>query len=238
MSNNMAFMQWLVTFLVLQEERTGCLILCLFVWFDYLHPSQQFFSYIGSSVCRVTASAICLFLTVSWGAVCSVWLCYFLATLTFSFDILCESADQLDLTMKLHIRAMAWHFQQWGICDQQSLRSTCAYAQSDQSLCLSLVYSMSVKLPTEHNLEFLSLKGGCTGSSESTLVKMPHCWKSHVAAQYTCRLLHCNRWYADLFCIYLVLVHVDRKRQPRTSSDKAYIFPSWHDYKHQIFKLP
>ena len=27
------------------------------------------------------------------------------------------------------------------------------------------------------------LKGGCTGSSESTLVKMPHCWKSHVVAQ-------------------------------------------------------
>ena len=42
---------------------------------------------------------------------------------------------------------------------------------------------MSVKLLTEHHLEFLSLKGGCTGSSESTLVKMPHCWKSHVAAQ-------------------------------------------------------
>ena len=38
-------------------------------------------------------------------------------------------------------------------------------------------------LLTEHHLEFLSLKGGCTGSSESTLVKMPHCWKSHVAAQ-------------------------------------------------------
>ena len=42
---------------------------------------------------------------------------------------------------------------------------------------------MSVKLLTEHHLEFLSFKGGCTGSSESTLVKMPHCWKSHVAAQ-------------------------------------------------------
>ena len=37
---------------------------------------------------------------------------------------------------------------------------------------------MSVKLLTEHHLEFLSLKGGCTGASESTLVKMPHCWKS------------------------------------------------------------
>ena len=42
---------------------------------------------------------------------------------------------------------------------------------------------MSVKLLTEHHLEFLSLKGGCTGPSGSTLIKMPHCWKSHVAAQ-------------------------------------------------------
>ena len=35
---------------------------------------------------------------------------------------------------------------------------------------------------TEHHLEFLSLKGGCTGSSVSTLVNMPHSWKSHFAA--------------------------------------------------------
>ena len=35
---------------------------------------------------------------------------------------------------------------------------------------------MSVKLLTEHHLEFLSLNG-----SESKLVKMPHYWKSHVA---------------------------------------------------------
>ena len=41
---------------------------------------------------------------------------------------------------------------------------------------------MSVKLLTEHHLEFPSLKGDCTGSSESTHVKMPDCWKSHVAA--------------------------------------------------------
>ena len=41
---------------------------------------------------------------------------------------------------------------------------------------------MSVKLLTAHHLEFLSLKGGCTCPSESTLVKMPHCWKLHVAA--------------------------------------------------------
>ena len=37
-------------------------------------------------------------------------------------------------------------------------------------------YFMTVKLLTD----FLSLKGGCTGLAESTLVKIPHCWKSHV----------------------------------------------------------
>ena len=37
---------------------------------------------------------------------------------------------------------------------------------------------MIVKLLTE-----LSLKGSYTGSFESTLVKMQHCWKSHVTAQ-------------------------------------------------------
>ena len=41
---------------------------------------------------------------------------------------------------------------------------------------------MTVKLLTEQSLEFLRLTGGCTGSTESTLVKMPHCWKSHVMA--------------------------------------------------------
>ena len=41
---------------------------------------------------------------------------------------------------------------------------------------------MIVKLVSERHLEFLSLKGGCRGSSECTHVKMPHCWKSHVAA--------------------------------------------------------
>ena len=39
---------------------------------------------------------------------------------------------------------------------------------------------MSVKLLTEHRLEFVSLKEGYTGSSEYTLVKIPHC----VAAQF------------------------------------------------------
>ena len=34
---------------------------------------------------------------------------------------------------------------------------------------------MTVKLLAGHHLEFLSIKGDYTGSSESTLVKMLHC---------------------------------------------------------------
>ena len=48
---------------------------------------------------------------------------------------------------------------------------------------------MIVKLLTEHHLEFLSLIGGCRGSSESTLVKMPHCWISPVTAHLSNSLI-------------------------------------------------
>ena len=57
--------------------------------------------------------------------------------------------------------------------------------QSDQSLCLSLEYFRNVKLLTKQHLEFLSVTGGCTGSSESIHVKIPHCWKSHVIFEMT-----------------------------------------------------
>ena len=69
------------------------------------------------------------------------------------------------------------------MCDQQRLRPVCIYAQPDQSLCSSLDFSMSVKLLTEHHLEFLSLKGGCTGSSESTLAKC------HIVGNHKSRLI-------------------------------------------------
>ena len=53
---------------------------------------------------------------------------------------------------------------------------------------------MSVKLLTGNHSEFLSLKGGCTGSSLSTLVKIPHCWKSRFVAQMACApSLHSNQ---------------------------------------------
>ena len=41
---------------------------------------------------------------------------------------------------------------------------------------------MIVKLLTEYHLVFLNLTGGCRGSSETSRVKMSHCWKSHDTA--------------------------------------------------------
>ena len=63
---------------------------------------------------------------------------------------------------------------------------------------------MIVKLLTEQNLEFLSLKGGCTGLSESIHVKMLHCWKSHVTAQtfFSGSVHGVCLWLSTLWCNY------------------------------------
>ena len=66
------------------------------------------------------------------------------------------------------------------------------YLKSWQELTIDHPISLtplSVKLLTKHNLKFLSLKGGCTSSSVCTLVKMPHCWKSHMS-----RLMYCSHF--------------------------------------------
>ena len=62
---------------------------------------------------------------------------------------------------------------------------------------------------TGHHLGFLSLKGGCIGSSESTLVKMPQCWKSHVAAQMMVLEIYCFRLvglYVIKFCSQEIVI--------------------------------
>ena len=74
-----------------------------------------------------------------------------------------------------------------GLRHEISNNVVCATSKtSDQpahmrSLIRAFVSRLNILL-TEHHLEFLSLKGDCAGSPESALVKMPHCWKSHVMA--------------------------------------------------------
>ena len=52
-----------------------------------------------------------------------------------------------------------------------------------------------------------SLRAGCIGSSEATLVKIPHCWKSHVTAQmealntrYNTSMIHSLSYFWCNFC--------------------------------------
>ena len=63
---------------------------------------------------------------------------------------------------------------------------------------------MIVKLLTEHHLKFLSLKGGCRASSESTLVKMSNCWKSHAAAHFVCVDALCLRQHFSVMSGYFL----------------------------------
>ena len=79
---------------------------------------------------------------------------------------------------------------------------------------------MSVQLLNEHHLEFLSLKGGCTGSSESTLVKMPHCWKSHVTAHICINKRH----YIAALIISVVGARMKHIKQVKISREKNQIF--------------
>ena len=78
----------------------------------------------------------------------------------------------------------------------------------------SLEYSMTLRLLIEHHLEFLSLKGGCTGSPEFTLVKMTIVGNlsqlNYVALriQETRARLYCNQLWSRLFmvckCIHVI----------------------------------
>ena len=61
---------------------------------------------------------------------------------------------------------------------------------------------MTVKLLTELHLDFLSLKGHYTGSSESMLVKMSHCCKSHVVAQRG-TFICAHAWIFFKFCMLI-----------------------------------
>ena len=63
---------------------------------------------------------------------------------------------------------------------------------------------MTVKLLTEHHVGFLNLKQEAADSSESTLVKMPHCWKSHVAAH----LIHFSGIHIYLFIRLLIFINL------------------------------
>ena len=72
---------------------------------------------------------------------------------------------------------------------------------------------LNVKILTKHHLESLSLKGGYTGSSESTLVKMPYCWKSHTVAELY--------WTIQNTCINCIIEIEWSTSQERVEKDRT-----------------
>ena len=89
---------------------------------------------------------------------------------------------------------------------------------------------MIVKLLTEHHLEFLSLKGGCRGSSESTLVKMSNCWKSHAAAHLPFTSFHeltnvASQVYRSISVFQKFLSLILYTSKPNKSSFSNYFIP-------------
>ena len=89
------------------------------------------------------------------------------------------------------------------ILNEISNNVVCATSKvSDQpthtrSLIRAFATRLIVTLLTERHLEGLSLKGGCTGLSESTLVKKSHCWKSHAMAQLSLKSGHDSQFSLD-----------------------------------------
>ena len=64
---------------------------------------------------------------------------------------------------------------------------------------------MNIKLLNEHNLEFLGLKEGYTGSSESIHFKMPHCGK-HMS-RFICHSIRSSKDGLYIFKIFLKVSH-------------------------------
>ena len=191
----------------LAAVRSKAMDLLLLIWCWLLHP-------LWNSVI-ILCFVVCYFVSILvlqsswWGRenwlLCLICLpvscdcCVALLHDATSLSAVCDGG--ISCSYSLTIWASAWDFQQCGMCDQQSLRSACANAQSDKSLRSSLGYSMSVKMLTKHLLEVLSLKEGCRGSSESTLVQMPHWWKSHATAQSFKGFFACRIRFWWFFCI-------------------------------------
>ena len=67
---------------------------------------------------------------------------------------------------------------------------------------------MGFMCSSDHLKFLLSLKGGCTGLSESTLVKMPHCLKSHVTAHLLSASK--NKWLSRVYSKKLLFLYLNQ----------------------------
>ena len=87
-------------------------------------------------------------------------------------------------TCSIDILAATWNFQQYGMCDQQSLRSVCAYAHWLFYECKATDWISLGVSKLNRRLHRLVWVYSCQNDT------LPHCWKTHVPVQlynyYTC----------------------------------------------------
>ena len=109
---------------------------------NHLLTKNGIFGFLVSCVCLCLVTYPCgvpgqeWFLIVSIPDICLPF--YMCTTLVLGY----KQTNRMYVSRNMRFPTM-WY------CDQQSLRSACPYAQSDQSLCKSLEYNMTVKLLTE-----------------------------------------------------------------------------------------
>ena len=81
---------------------------------------------------------------------------------------------------------------------------------------------MNAKLMTEHHLECLSLKGGSTGLSESTLVKIPYSF-----IFLTTKYLHSQCLALDesniSSCLHFSMQNIEMSFDPDRASKQSYV---------------
>ena len=82
---------------------------------------------------------------------------------------------------------------------------------------------MIVKLLTEHHLEFLSLKGGCTGRSESIHVKMHTLFEITCSGSYAIQFqlyMRTMEWYGQMVKVSILLPYQFTKDSWKTNNQQ------------------
>ena len=107
-------------------------------WYGLILVQSLFFQYFclykSSQVTECQTTYLCRYYHACWSVErWTVWSQFLRSYLQCKYDPyfsmgFCNSKY-------IYIWAMAWDFQQYGMCDLQRLRPACAYAQTDQSLC-------------------------------------------------------------------------------------------------------
>ena len=103
----------------------------------------------------------------------------------YSLKYTTQCSNKIVTTKVIKIWATSLQNKQNDFCTQRRLRSTWAYAQSNQSLHCLHEETLGPQLPIMGTAKTLIRLGGCPGWSESSVSAQSFCWFCHEAPQIT-----------------------------------------------------